>query len=276
MNNRSLTIFIFGAVLLMVVGYALLLVLATWPIDTMSIEKAGVFGDSFGIVNALFSGLAFGGVIITILLQRNELALQREELKATRKEMENQGRIQERQAFESTFFHLLKHQNDLLNGIEIIDSSTSVAFAGKEVKGRNSITVFVKRLEKNYRSYDNTENDEERALKAFKTFWERYSSELAHYTGNFCSILGFIDSGEQPYPHIYSHILRSQLSNQELILLFYYALFHAKIEQKDYLKRLIESHGIFGEMDESLVFDISHKNLYGKDAYGFGYSPSRN
>jgi hypothetical protein len=42
---------------------------------------AGTFGDSFGSVNALFTGLAFGGLIYTILLQRKELELQRQELK---------------------------------------------------------------------------------------------------------------------------------------------------------------------------------------------------
>lgn len=43
-------------------------------------NKAGEFGDAFGAVNALFSGLAFAGVIYAIFLQRQDLALQREEL----------------------------------------------------------------------------------------------------------------------------------------------------------------------------------------------------
>jgi hypothetical protein len=38
----------------------------------------GQAGDLFGSVNALFSGLAFAGVIIAILLQREELRLQKE------------------------------------------------------------------------------------------------------------------------------------------------------------------------------------------------------
>lgn len=36
-------------------------------------EDAGTFGDSFGMVNALFSGLAFLGVIVAIWLQNREL-----------------------------------------------------------------------------------------------------------------------------------------------------------------------------------------------------------
>jgi hypothetical protein len=50
-------------------------------------EHRGQFGDIYGSVNALFSGLAFAGVIIAILWQRRELELQRRELRLTRKEM---------------------------------------------------------------------------------------------------------------------------------------------------------------------------------------------
>jgi len=55
--------------------------------------KSGTFGDTFGALNALFSGLALAGVIVTILIQRTELrnqrielTLQRNEMKETRKE----------------------------------------------------------------------------------------------------------------------------------------------------------------------------------------------
>ncbi|MCF6347514.1 MAG: hypothetical protein L3J20_04340 [Flavobacteriaceae bacterium] len=34
------------------------------------IEERGTFGDMFGSINALFSGLALAGIIFTILLQR--------------------------------------------------------------------------------------------------------------------------------------------------------------------------------------------------------------
>ena len=50
-------------------------------------EHRGLFGDMFGSVNALFSGLAFAGVIYAIFLQRRELELQREELRMTREEL---------------------------------------------------------------------------------------------------------------------------------------------------------------------------------------------
>lgn len=47
---------------------------------TKGYEQAGVYGDSFGYVNSLFSGLAFGGVVFAIILQTIELRHQREEM----------------------------------------------------------------------------------------------------------------------------------------------------------------------------------------------------
>jgi len=55
----------------------------------------GQFGDMFGAVNALFSGLAFTGVIIALVFQRRELELQRIELELTRKELKRTAEAQE-------------------------------------------------------------------------------------------------------------------------------------------------------------------------------------
>ena len=56
------------------------------------LQERGTFGDKFGAVNSLFSGLAFAGLIYTIYLQQEELRLQREELRQTREEMARQTR----------------------------------------------------------------------------------------------------------------------------------------------------------------------------------------
>jgi hypothetical protein len=70
----------------------LLIVLALWiatPFAVTAIvgqqsDQRGQFGDLYGSINSLFSGLAFAGVIIAILLQRRELELQRRELRYAR------------------------------------------------------------------------------------------------------------------------------------------------------------------------------------------------
>jgi hypothetical protein len=49
------------------------------------------------VLTALFSGLAFAGLIGTLLLQRDELRLQREELRLTREELRKSSAAQAEQ-----------------------------------------------------------------------------------------------------------------------------------------------------------------------------------
>ncbi len=80
-------------------------------------EDAAAFGDAFGMVNALFSGLAFLGVIVAIWLQNRELQhqlrefseqtqLQGLQLEQDRIAAENQRKITEQQ------IELLKEERD--------------------------------------------------------------------------------------------------------------------------------------------------------------------
>lgn len=54
------------------------------------------FQDLFAGITALFSGLAFLGVICAILLQKDELSLQRKELELTRRELKRTAKAQEK------------------------------------------------------------------------------------------------------------------------------------------------------------------------------------
>ncbi len=74
------------------------------------ISDRGAFGDKFGFVNSLFSGLALAGIIYSIFIQQQELSLQRDELKETRKEFKDQN-------FQTTFFNLLKTQQKIADDI---------------------------------------------------------------------------------------------------------------------------------------------------------------
>lgn len=66
-----------------------------WP----NLAERGQVGDSFGALNALFSGLALGGVIVAVVLQSRELELQRDELKKSveaQKELVGQAKADSR------------------------------------------------------------------------------------------------------------------------------------------------------------------------------------
>jgi hypothetical protein len=79
---------LFFVVLIIQISIALIVYFnfESWP-------DRGTFGDMFGSVNSLFSGLAFAGVIYAILLQSKELELQREELKLTREELSQSDQV---------------------------------------------------------------------------------------------------------------------------------------------------------------------------------------
>ena len=52
-----------------------------------TLANKGLFGDSYGSVNALFTGLAFAALICTLLLQQRAIHLQRKDYLATLDEM---------------------------------------------------------------------------------------------------------------------------------------------------------------------------------------------
>lgn len=99
---------------------AILVSISIWVVYliTMSLipwedTQRGSFGDMFGAIGALFSGLAFAGVIATLWQQREDLQLQRKDLEmqtrmleSQKNEMEKQNKLSQLRDFEYTFFRL--------------------------------------------------------------------------------------------------------------------------------------------------------------------------
>jgi uncharacterized protein YdcH (DUF465 family) len=81
---------------------------------SLNSERA-LFGDSFGSLNTLFSGLAFAGIITSIFLQSQELKETRAEIKGQKIEFQLQTGAINKQVFESTFFSLLDQHNKLID-----------------------------------------------------------------------------------------------------------------------------------------------------------------
>jgi methyl-accepting chemotaxis protein len=110
-----------------------LAIMAAWIVTPLiaklivgDLNSAGSLGDSFGSVNALFSGLAFAGVICAIIMQRQELALQREELSLTREELRKSAEAQQQSsdklAEQAEVMKVTAH----LNGLSTLIQATSV------------------------------------------------------------------------------------------------------------------------------------------------------
>ena len=76
-NRGTWSLFLKAALLVTCIWAASAMVLVL-TVDDFS--KSGTFGDSFGVLNTLFSGLAFAGIVMSIKMQNDEMREQRKEL----------------------------------------------------------------------------------------------------------------------------------------------------------------------------------------------------
>lgn len=82
-------------------------------------DERGIFGDMFGAVNAVFSGLAFAGIIISLYLQRIDLKNQFEEIQQTNKEFKIQNDTLQVQKFENQYYKMIDLHRDNVNEFSI-------------------------------------------------------------------------------------------------------------------------------------------------------------
>lgn len=253
----------------------LLIVALVWGISgwaLYSLPERGTFGDMFGAVNALFSGLAFASLIYTISLQRRELELQRQELSLTRAELEGQkfqlsaqNDVLRAQNFENTFFQLLKLLNDIVNSIDLSRSD------GQVTKGRDCFNTFFCRLRGDYNmtTKNNPEADKcQIAAIAYAKFYGAYQGEIGHYFRTLYNIIKFIHVSEVKDKRFYTNLVRAQLSSQELLLLFYNCVSPLGSEK---FKPLIEEYALLKTLPRDLLFSPNeHPRLYSVRAYGQG------
>ena len=244
-------------------------------------DERGQFGDMFGAVNSLFSGLAFAGLIITLILQRRELELQRQELALTRREMEDQTAEFEKQnetlkiqRFENTFFNMLSQFQEVVNNLTVMVTTSSGIY---ESKGRD---VFQAQFEKTVVYVDLKNEAKNKArFRGMKGALEKYNLDgylysdtptcFDHYFRLLYRILKFVKTTslvttyEEEYE--YTAMLRAVLSRYELVWLFYNGLTYGE----DKLKPLIERYAMLSNLRTDLLANCSEidEGAYDPSAY---------
>lgn len=234
-----------------------------------AVENRGTFGDMFGAVNALFSGLAFATLIYTAWMQREELALQREELAATRAELEGQKlQLLEQtktfalQRFEDSLFALFRMHGEIVGAMDLVSEK------GRTTRSRDCFAVWYRRLQTLL--LRSTANLEEPALQdiqeSYRTFYKEHQAELGHYFRHLYHIVKFIKTAPIENKRHYTALLRAQLSGYEHLMLFYNGLSEYGFQK---FKPLIEEFALLENMpQEHLVARHLHIKLYEPSAYG--------
>lgn len=227
----------------------------------------GRFGDMFGAVNALFSGLAFAGLIYAIWLQRVELRLQREELAATRAELRGQkeqlvaqNNTLKKQSFENTFFQLLKLHNDIVNAIDLVKTGEGA----RTTKGRDCFSIFYGRLKEAYETDKRTRKDSTTATRhvlneVYMRFYVEHEAELGHYFRSLYNTVKLVRESDVLDKRLYTNLVRAQLSSYELLLLFYDSLSEMGREK---FKPLIVEYELLKHLQTKELLDPNHASLY--------------
>lgn len=159
-------------------------------------------------------------------LQKEELELQREELKETRKVFIEQNDMIKIQRFENTFFQMVGLHHDITNRIERknLDGLRKVLL--KKLKSpENNVDILDEAKKSNF----NKSTAWEYFKISYQNFYfnENHEVILSNYFRNLYHIYKFIFQAEEipePRKKFYSSIVRAQLSQSELFLIFYNSL----------------------------------------------------
>ncbi|MDO7909212.1 putative phage abortive infection protein [Pseudomonas sp. 22-AL-CL-001] len=281
-------------------------------IDINDAAVRGQFGDKFGAINALFAGFAFAGIIFTIYLQNKELRQTKEMLKEQLKDSS-------KQRFDSTFFQLLKLQNEIsaklaetenegynsfrsLNSKLVLQDRDYPTFTalkkldkasirdlrdGKVVDQllRSRLTAaevsnIEESLERGLSSFDNYLDEsldfhEDKFRIAYTAVAQVYVDSYSHYFRNLYHILKFIKQSpliEDEDRRGYAIIVRSQLSEQELVTIFYNALTHIRIPGRENIElgypkmgMLLKEFDILHNLPNLSLIHPVHAKIYQKN-----------
>ncbi len=202
-------------------------------------DGAGEFGDQFGAVNALFSGLGFAGLVFTMLLQHKEI--RNNQITANK-----QNDTMVLQQFESTFFGLIEQNRRILADIKV-----KKKYVTKDKKNKEVVSGLVAVGAINYwvlNSYKlalaGTSDEYELKRKVLSDVWDKVYYDLvgavAHYFINTYHIVKFVDgyngfdmlsarNSDRDLKIInlkrkYVSLFRSMLSHSEMCVLWYNSL----------------------------------------------------
>ncbi len=255
------------------IGYAL----------TYTANKPNEAGDAAGLVNGLFSALAFAGVIYAIFLQRNELELQRKELADTRAEFQIQNETLKRQRFENTFFNMLQLQQQITDNItySYTYNKENINYSNNpDIPRFSQVKVDLKGREVFHGAFEiapHEASDEEhyfgmRGLLE-KDGMEGYENDFTptyfdHYFRHLYRIFKFVATSpliNEDDRYEYASMVRGQLSRYELIWLYYNGL---SVYGQDKFKPLIEKFALLKNLrTDMLVEDMEIENPYSEYAY---------
>ncbi|OFY16575.1 MAG: hypothetical protein A2X02_05400 [Bacteroidetes bacterium GWF2_29_10] len=253
--------------------------------DSSSAFDTGLLGNmgSFlsGTIGVIFTFVSVILFYTTLRMQREELKLQRDELKLQRDEMaknteelsgqkqqlEAQNKTMTKQSFENTFFQLLNVHSNIVNAMELRKSTNL-----KEIiaKGRDCFKLYWD-TEEHSKLLTSLQTDHKLGYSIKEGICNIHveDSNIRNYFCNLYHIIKFVENSDIEDKKTYINFIRAQLSNYELVFLFFNGL-------SDYgkarFKPLIEKYSLLKSIDKKCIIEKKYideyMDEYDKKAYG--------
>jgi len=263
-SNRLLAVLIVLVLVAFACYWFLLVALEPAP------DRRAVFGDMFGGLSALFTALAFSGVIYTSVLQRRELELQRDQLSQTREELAGQRRELERQnavarsqLFDGTFFNLMRIHHQIVSDIAYTAPSPAASIAGRAAFDM-LFTDILNNYDRTSPHPSSKEQELDAIAAAYSNAFSGHQHDFEHYFKNLYQIFRLIDESAIENREQYISYACAQLSSRELACLFYHCL---GFRPHSIFKAIAERNGIFSDFPRSYLLKARHLDLYSASAF---------
>jgi len=195
----------------------------------------GQLGDFVGgILNPVFGFLSFMALIVTLLIQSKELA-------ASTKAIQRQGENLKVQSFEAGLFSMINIHHENVKGILLAPKG------GNKFEGRATFNEFVRRLKEAYsltRKLIASSDEIEIHIAAYKSFFRTNEEFIGYYLRFIGQLLVYVDARHLEEKEHYWSIIKSQLSDDEVLLIFYHlAFWNSKVSFSK-----IKSSGFFSNL----------------------------
>lgn len=184
--------------------------------------SAGTFGDMFGCLTCLFTGISVAGIIVTLQQQKQAIQIQQYEINALKTQAKNQNQINER-----TFIH------KLIDGYITFRNVTPVIIYTRDEKGQ-----FLK-VSLTHREF----------IEQFKIAQEHFLNQLLIYVEN----KGTESELENSYRQL--HSLIEQSSDYQLRLFHLFGeIQSSELEENDKEKLVVRLFTLVGSGDTMLLY----------------------
>jgi hypothetical protein len=247
-NTRFRSIFQIALVLASILAaYTFFFIVLVWDLPAIAIfdkMRDGTFGDSFGTLNTLFSGLAFSGVLITIFIQRIDLLETRQ--------------LSVKQQTEAQFYNLLNLQQQVIQGFDL-------HIGGKTIQGRDCFRDWRRKLRVQYtRNRKKGIENGKASMAAYGYVLNAHLGDLGLYFRSLYTVFRYIDTIDHRDRSHYAVVVRSLLSDYELLLLFYNCL---SVKGEKFMA-FAEKHALFDNLNIQLLLSFDDVALMKASVYG--------